>query len=96
MDIPSTCFEVEVVLFLLAFAILFKPLIANLHLLFFFILLALDIYFQNFIKDKPRKFAEITNAVNSTGNYMNNVKNNKHCFHSFLCFLSVVKPMFIT
>ncbi len=42
--------RVEVVLFLLAFAILFKPLIANLHLLFFFILLALDIYFQNFIK----------------------------------------------
>ncbi len=39
--------------------------------------------FQNFIKDKPRKFTEITNAVNSTGNYMTNVKNNKHCFHSY-------------
>ena len=39
--------------------------------------------FQNFIKDKPRKFAEIFNAVNSTGNYMTNVKNNRHCFHSY-------------
>ncbi len=39
--------------------------------------------FQNFIKDKPRKFAEITNAVNSTGNYMTNVKNNKYCFHAY-------------
>src|SRR3989338_7291963 len=39
--------------------------------------------FAHFIKDKPRKFAEITNAVNSTGNYMTNVKNNRHCFHSY-------------
>ncbi|MFA6257478.1 MAG: hypothetical protein WC671_00500 [Candidatus Paceibacterota bacterium] len=39
--------------------------------------------FQNFIKDKPRKFAEIFNAVNSTGNYMTNVKNNRQCFHSY-------------
>ncbi|KKT00120.1 MAG: hypothetical protein UW07_C0001G0014 [Candidatus Nomurabacteria bacterium GW2011_GWF2_43_8] len=39
--------------------------------------------FQDFIKDKPRKFAEITNAVNSTGNYMTNVKNNRYCFHSY-------------
>jgi hypothetical protein len=39
--------------------------------------------FQNFIKNQPRKFAEITNAVNSTGNYMVNVKNNKKCFHSY-------------
>ena len=38
--------------------------------------------FAEFIKDKPRKFAEITNAVNSTGNYMTNVKNNRKCFHS--------------
>jgi hypothetical protein len=42
--------KAEVVLFLLAFAILFKPLFANLHLLFFFILFVLDMYFQNFIK----------------------------------------------
>ncbi|HEY4513195.1 MAG TPA: hypothetical protein VJH06_01645 [Candidatus Paceibacterota bacterium] len=39
--------------------------------------------FENFIKEKPRKFAEITNAVNSTGNYMTNVKNNRNCFHSY-------------
>jgi hypothetical protein len=39
--------------------------------------------FLDFIKDKPRKFAEITNAVNSTGNYMVNVKNNNQCFHSY-------------
>ena len=39
--------------------------------------------FSEFIKDKPRKFAEITNAVNSTGNYMTNVKNNRQCFHSY-------------
>ncbi len=39
--------------------------------------------FQNFIKDKPRKFAEVFNAVNSTGNYMTNVKNNHNCFHSY-------------
>ena len=39
--------------------------------------------FTDFIKDKPRKFAEIFNAVNSTGNYMMNVKNNRYCFHSY-------------
>lgn len=39
--------------------------------------------FAEFIKDKPRKFAEITNAINSTGNYMVNVKNNRNCFHSY-------------
>jgi len=39
--------------------------------------------FQEFIKDQPRKFAEITNAVNSTGNYMVDVKNSKECFHSY-------------
>lgn len=39
--------------------------------------------FSDFIKDKPRKFAEIINAVNSTGNYMANVKNNRDCFHSY-------------
>ena len=39
--------------------------------------------FQEFIKDKPRKYAEIYNSVNSTGNYMTNVKNNTHCFHSY-------------
>jgi len=39
--------------------------------------------FQDFIKNKPRKFAELFNTVNSTGNYMTNVKNSRHCFHSY-------------
>ena len=39
--------------------------------------------FENFIKDKPRKFAEVFNSINSTGNYMTNVKNNYQCFHSY-------------
>lgn len=39
--------------------------------------------FQEFITDKPRKFAELYNTYNSTGNYMTNVKNNRHCFHSY-------------
>ncbi len=39
--------------------------------------------FAEFIKDKPRKYAEAVNIVNSTGNYMNNVKNSKNCFHSY-------------
>jgi len=39
--------------------------------------------FQDFIKDKPRKFAEVSSVVNSTGNYMTNVKNNRNCFHSY-------------
>ena len=39
--------------------------------------------FADFIKDTPRKFAEVFNVVNSTGNYMTNVRNNYHCFHSY-------------
>ncbi len=39
--------------------------------------------FNEFVKKQPRKYAEITNAVNSTGNYMVNIKNNKNCFHSY-------------
>lgn len=39
--------------------------------------------FTEFIKHQPRKFAEITNAVNSSGNYMVNVRNNYRCFHSY-------------
>lgn len=39
--------------------------------------------FKEFIKGIPNKFAEITQAVNSTGNYMTNVKNNRSCFHSY-------------
>lgn len=39
--------------------------------------------FALFIKDKPRKFAEATNTVGSTGNYLVNVKNSRNCFHSY-------------
>jgi len=39
--------------------------------------------FAEFIKDKPRKYAEIYHANDSTGNYMTNVKNNTECFHSY-------------
>ena len=39
--------------------------------------------YEVFIKDKPRKYAEIYNMLNSTGNYMTNVKNNRECFHSY-------------
>ncbi|PIZ87648.1 hypothetical protein COX93_00375, partial [Candidatus Nomurabacteria bacterium CG_4_10_14_0_2_um_filter_30_12] len=39
--------------------------------------------FLDFIKNKPRKFAECSNIVNSTGNYMTNVKNNRYCFHAY-------------
>jgi len=40
--------------------------------------------FQDFIKSQPRKFAEVFNSINSTGNYMTDVKNNRHCFHSYV------------
>lgn len=39
--------------------------------------------FADFVADKPRKFTELYNTLNSTGNYMTNVKNNRHCFHSY-------------
>ena len=39
--------------------------------------------FAEFIKNQPRKYAEIYNTVNSTGNYMVNAKNNRQCFHSY-------------
>ena len=39
--------------------------------------------FQNFLKDKPRKYAEIVQGINSTGNYIKTVKNCKNCFHCF-------------
>lgn len=39
--------------------------------------------FAEFVKNKPRKFAELSKVVNSTGNYMTNVKNNRYCFHSY-------------
>jgi len=39
--------------------------------------------YKDFLKDKSRKFAEIIQAVNSTGTYMKNVKNCKSCFHCY-------------
>ena len=39
--------------------------------------------YKNFLKDKPRKFSEIIQTINSTGNYMKNSKNCKSCFHSY-------------
>lgn len=39
--------------------------------------------YNEFVKNQPRKFAELTQTVDSTGNYLNNVKNNRHCFHSY-------------
>ena len=39
--------------------------------------------YENFLKNQPRKFAEIIQAVDSTGSYMKNVKNCKSCFHCY-------------
>jgi hypothetical protein len=39
--------------------------------------------YENFLKNQPRKFAEIIQIVNSTGSYMKNVKNCKSCFHCY-------------
>ena len=39
--------------------------------------------FQKFAATQPRKFAEIVNATNTTGNYIKNVKNCRSCFHAY-------------
>jgi len=39
--------------------------------------------FADFIATQPRKYAEIYNALSSTGNYITEAKNCRHCFHSF-------------
>jgi hypothetical protein len=39
--------------------------------------------FSRFINTQPRKFAEIINAVNSTGNYIKNTKNCRNVFHCY-------------
>jgi hypothetical protein len=39
--------------------------------------------YEEFLLKQPRKFAEIIQAVNSTGSYMKNVKNCKACFHCY-------------
>lgn len=39
--------------------------------------------FSRFAKTQPKKFGEVYNAVNSTGNYIKNAKNCKSCFHCY-------------
>lgn len=39
--------------------------------------------YEEFLNKQPRKFAEIIQAVDSTGSYLKNVKNCKNCFHSY-------------
>lgn len=39
--------------------------------------------FLNFIAQQPRKYAEIVNTVNSTGNYIKHAKNCISCFHCY-------------
>lgn len=39
--------------------------------------------YADFLMKQPRKFAEIIQAVNSTGSYMKNTKNCKSCFHCY-------------
>lgn len=39
--------------------------------------------YEDFLKKQPRKYAEVIQAVNSTGSYMKNVKNCQSCFHCY-------------
>jgi hypothetical protein len=39
--------------------------------------------YEGFLSKQPRKFAEIIQAINSTGSYMKNVKNCRSCFHCY-------------
>lgn len=39
--------------------------------------------FAEFLKTQPRKYAEIVNAVNSSGNYIKDAKNCNSCFHCY-------------
>lgn len=39
--------------------------------------------YDEFMAGIPRKFAKITQGVNSTGNYLSNVKNVTNCFHTY-------------
>lgn len=39
--------------------------------------------FDEFTKTQPRKFGEIVNAPNCTGNYIKNAKNSKNVFHCY-------------
>lgn len=44
---------------------------------------AFRLKYEEFLKSQPRKFAEIIQGVNSTGNYIKNTKNCISCFHSY-------------
>jgi hypothetical protein len=44
---------------------------------------SLRIKYKDFLLTQPRKFAETTLVVNSTGNYMKNTKNCLSCFHAY-------------
>ncbi len=39
--------------------------------------------FNEFLLTQPRKYAEIVNTMNSSGNYMKHAKNCKECFHCY-------------
>src|SRR3989344_4504930 len=39
--------------------------------------------YSEFLRGQPRKYAEIVNAINSTGNYIKNAKNCRSCFHCY-------------
>jgi hypothetical protein len=39
--------------------------------------------FQEFVAKQPRKYAQLLNTENCTGNYIKNAKNCKQCFHSY-------------
>ncbi len=41
------------------------------------------IKFEEFILKNPRKYAEVVQAINSTGNYIKNAKNCFSCFHTY-------------
>lgn len=39
--------------------------------------------YEEFLKTQPKKYAEIVQGNNSTGNYIKNTKNCKNCFHCY-------------
>lgn len=39
--------------------------------------------FREYAEHEPRKYAEVVNATNCTGNYIKNAKNCKECFHCY-------------
>ena len=41
--------------------------------------------FAEFMRSQPRKYSEIINAPGSSGNYINDAKNCRECFHCYDC-----------